>query len=116
MEISAITPLGGNNVAALSAASGLGSISSLVDTSTFVEAEDGYTGATFADILVSAVENVKTTDETKNEMEYLLAVGELDNPAELTIATTKAQVAVELLTQLRTRALDSYNELIRMSI
>lgn len=73
-------------------------------------------GSSFLDIFTSAIENVKTTDQEKNQMEYLLAVGELDNPAQLTIATTKAQVAVELLVQLRTQALSAHSEIMRMSI
>lgn len=81
-----------------------------------IEKEEQGGGAAFIDILTSAVENVAVTDHEKNQMEYLLSVGELDNPAELTIATTKAQVAVELLTKLRTSALESYNEIIRISI
>ncbi len=120
MEISAITSIGGNNVSALASMSNMKQLEFAPMTTmgdlTVNETEQSYAGATFADILTSAVENVKTTDVEKNELEYLLAVGELDNPAELTIATTKAQTAVELLTQLRTRTLDSYNELIRMSI
>lgn len=117
MEISAITSIGGNNVSALSSLTNI-SLTQMTPLVDFVEndTEQLNAGATFADILTSAVENVKTTDVEKNELEYLLAIGELDNPAELTIATTKAQTAVELLTQLRTRTLDSYNELIRMSI
>ena len=66
---------------------------------------------TFGSIFQSAIEYVKETDSAKNEAEYLLATGQLDNPAELTIAATKAQIAVELMVQLRNRALDAYNEL-----
>ncbi len=116
MEISAITAIGGNNVSAISSISGTNfTITPLFDSDT-LKVEEGHAGASFSDILTSAVENVKVTDAEKNEMEYLLAVGELDNPAELTIATAKAQTAVELLTQLRTKTMDSYNEIIRMSI
>ena len=66
---------------------------------------------TFGSIFQSAIDYVKETDAAKNEAEYLLATGQLDNPAELTIAATKNQIAVELLVQLRNRALDAYNEL-----
>lgn len=65
----------------------------------------------FGSIFQSAIDYVKETDAAKNEAEYLLATGQLDNPAELTIAATKNQIAVELLVQLRNRALDAYNEL-----
>ncbi len=72
--------------------------------------------AQFSDIFKSAIENVKTTDEAKNEAQYLLATGQLDNPATLTIAATQAAVSVELLVELRNRALDAYSELMRISL
>ena len=70
----------------------------------------------FADVFASAVENVRETDAAKNEAEYLLATGQLDNPAELTIASTRAAMSVELLVQLRNKALEAYNELMRISM
>lgn len=70
---------------------------------------------TFGSIFQSAIDYVKETDAAKNEAEYLLSTGQLDNPAELTIAATKNQIAVELLVQLRNRALDAYNELKNMN-
>lgn len=73
-------------------------------------------GAAFVDIFTSAIENVKTTDNEKNEMEYLLSVGELDNPAQLTIAATKAQMAVDLLVELRNKALEAHSEISKMAI
>ena len=70
----------------------------------------------FSDIFQHAIENVKETDAQKNQVEYLLATGQLDNPAELTIASTKAQTSVELLVQLRSKALEAYNELMRINL
>ena len=74
------------------------------------------TGGIFADIFQTAIDNVKTTDADMNEAQYLLATGQLDNPAEATIAATKATAAVELLVQLRNKALDAYSELTRISL
>ena len=74
------------------------------------------TDGMFADIFKSAIDNVKTTDQEKNEAQYLLATGQMDNPAEATIATTKAAAAVELLVQLRNKALDAYSELTRINL
>ena len=70
----------------------------------------------FVSIFESAVDNVRETDKEKNEMEYALATGQLDNPAELTIASTKAQLSVDFLVQLRSKALDAYSELTRISL
>ncbi len=73
-------------------------------------------GAAFTDIFTSAIDAVKETDAEKTQMEYLAATGQLDNPAALSIASSKAQLSVQLLVQLRDRALDAYNELMRISL
>ena len=75
----------------------------------------GSEAGTFGSIFQSAIDYVKETDAEKNEAQYLLATGQLDNPAELTIAAAKAQIAVDLLVQLRNKALDAYNELKNIS-
>ena len=89
----------------------LQSISRINGADTAVQQNNSVQAGTFGSIFQSAIDYVKETDSAKNEAEYLLATGQLDNPAELTIAATKAQIAVELMVQLRNRALDSYNEL-----
>ena len=68
------------------------------------------------DIFQSAVQAVRETDAEKVQMEYLMATGQLDNPALLTTALSKASLSVNLLVQLRNRALDAYNELIRINL
>lgn len=73
-------------------------------------------GSLFGDIFQSAIGAVKEADAEKNQAEYLLSTGQLDNPAALTIASTKSQLSVQLLVQLRNKALDSYNELMRISL
>lgn len=76
----------------------------------------GDSESIFGNIFSTAIEAVRETDAEKNKAEYLLAVGQLDNPAEYTLAATKAQVAVDLLVQLRNRAMDAYSEVMRISL
>ena len=78
--------------------------------------QETVTADPFTDIFQSAINAVRETDAEKVEMEYLMATGQLDNPALLTIASTKAQLAVELLVQLRSKAMDAYSELMRISL
>ena len=83
--------------------------------------EDGTTAAAggmqlFSDVFQNAINTVKETDAEKNQAEYLLATGQLDNPATLSVASSQAQLSVELLVQLRNRALDAYSEITRISI
>ncbi len=70
----------------------------------------------FSDIFQSMIDNVKETQETRNEKYYQLATGQLDNPAEATIAGTQAVIASELLVQMRDKALNAYSELMRISL
>ncbi len=73
-------------------------------------------GSPFTDIFQSAIDAVRTTDAEKTQMEYLMATGELDNPALLTIASTKAQLSVNLLVQLRNKSMEAYNEIMRINL
>lgn len=70
----------------------------------------------FGAIFRSAIDNVKETDADRVNTQYLLATGQLDNPAALMIAASKNQIAVDLLIQLRNKALDVYSELSRISL
>jgi len=73
-------------------------------------------GKRFGNIFETAIEAVRVTDDEKNKMQYLMATGQLDNPALLTTAMSKAELSVSLLIQLRNKAVEAYNELVRISI
>jgi len=70
----------------------------------------------FGDIFRSAVKDVADAQNEVANADYLLATGQLDNPAYATIAIAKAELTVSMLTQLRTKALDAYNEIMRISM
>lgn len=88
----------------------------VLNTRNVSQGESSDEPGVFADIFQTAIDNVKTTDAEKSKAQYLMATGQLDNPAELTIAATKAQLSVDLLVQLRNKALDAYSELTRINI
>ena len=79
-------------------------------------AEKGDGGAIFADVFRAAIDNVRQAEDEKVKKQYLLSTGQLDNPAVLGIYSTKAELASNLLIQLRNKALDVYNELMRISL
>lgn len=70
----------------------------------------------FAAVFQSAIDNVRQTNRTQVDLEYKLATGQIDNPAEVTTAIAKATTAAELLLQMRNKAVDAYNELMRISL
>ncbi len=73
-------------------------------------------GSLFADVFKNAIENVREAEDDVAKKEYLLSTGQLDNPAELNMATYKAEAALSILTQLRERALNAYSELSRINL
>ena len=47
---------------------------------------------------------------------YKLATGQTDDLHNLSIASEKATMSVQILVQLRNKALDAYNEIMRMNV
>ena len=70
----------------------------------------------FATVFQSAIDNVRTTNAKQVDLEYKLATGQIDNPAEVTLAIEKATTAAELLMQMRNQVLEAYNEIMRISL
>jgi flagellar hook-basal body complex protein FliE len=70
----------------------------------------------FEDIFKNAVQNVVDTDKALVEGEYLLSTGQIEDAHTVPIAAAKAQLSLELLIQLRNKALESYNELMRINL
>lgn len=76
----------------------------------------GSAYSTFGDVFRNAIQNVSASEEDLNIKEYLLATGQIDDAHTVPIATAKAQLSVELLVALRAKALEAYNEIIRLNV
>ena len=72
--------------------------------------------ASFAAVFQSFIDDVRQTNAAQVDLEYKLATGQLDNPAELTLASATATNSALLLMTLRDRAMDVYNEMMRISL
>lgn len=70
----------------------------------------------FKDFFESAVNDVVSTENNLANQEYLLSTGQIDDAHTVPIAAAKAQLSVDLLVQLRNKALESYNELIKINV
>lgn len=77
---------------------------------------DEVKDSAFGSIFTSLIQDVKDTDAEFTQAQYLLATGQLENPAQVNIAAYKNQVAVDLLVELRNRALEVYNEIKNMNV
>lgn len=92
----------------------LGSIGNIGNQNKPVSGADG--SSAFQDIFREAIESVKTTQQEVTTQEYLLATGQIDDAHTVPAAAASAQLSVELLSTLRNKALEAYNEIIRISI
>jgi len=70
----------------------------------------------FQNVLQQVVSDVKETEDNLAKEQYRFTTGQTDNTHDLTIAANKAQISVDLLVSLRNKALESYNELIKMGL
>ena len=90
----------------------------LIETTESQPVQNGRSAgmSSFATVFRSVIENVRETNAVQVDLEYKLATGQLDNPAELTLAAAKASNSALLLMTLRDRAMDVYNEMMRISL
>lgn len=73
-------------------------------------------GNMFKSIFESAVKDVGSTQKNLEQKQYLLATGQIDDAHTVPLAASEAQMAVDMLVQLRNKAVESYNELMRINL
>lgn len=95
----------------------IGETTSAAGASTTLKGQEGISAgiSAFKGIFEEAIENVRTTDQTLAKNQYLLATGQLEDPHSVGIAASQAQLSIDLLVALRTKALEAYNEMMRLS-
>lgn len=71
---------------------------------------------TFLDAMKAIWDNAADAQAVKNEDMINLMLGDTDSIEQMQINITKAQVATELLVNVKNAAVDAYNEIMRMSI
>ncbi|MCI6138803.1 MAG: flagellar hook-basal body complex protein FliE [Clostridium sp.] len=92
-----------------------GSIEGIQEEKTAVLPGQSQAGM-FADVFRNAVEQVQVSQADVEHKQYLLATGQLDDAHTLPIAEAKAALSLDVLISLRNKAMESYNELMKMSV
>ncbi len=72
--------------------------------------------ALFGDVFKNVIQQVHTTQEDVENKQYLLSTGQLDDAHTLPIAEAKAELSLDILITLRNKAVESYNELMKMNV
>lgn len=72
--------------------------------------------ASFSSALGEALQNANKTIVNSENMSAKIATGEIKNIHDVTIAAQKAQIALQLTTQVRDKVVESYQEIMRMQV
>lgn len=77
-------------------------------------ATTGTRGSSFSDALSGAVDNLQQLQGTSDSLAVQAVTGNLDDIHKATLASTRAQVTLELVAGVRNKAVDAFNEIMRM--
>ncbi len=72
--------------------------------------------SSFRDILNGALDNIRDTHEVKQANAEALAIGDVDDLAALAIDDQRAEVAIQLLVQVRNQLVEAYQEVMRLNV
>ena len=70
----------------------------------------------FGEVLNEARNKVNDDQIFADEMDRMLATGEVDNVHEVTIAAQKAQLTLNLAVEIKSQLMDAYKEIMRLQI
>ena len=92
----------------------IGAVDATTSAAGAATATSGTGGAAFGDALTSAVDNLQQLQGTSDTLAIKAVTGNLDDIHDATLAATRAQVTMELVAGVRNKAVDAFNEILRM--
>jgi len=99
----------------ISAVSGLSSVTSVAPTQSVTQTAGAAStsGAGFANVL-SGIDNLQQLQSTTNDLAVKAVTGDLDDVHDYTIAAAESSTALELTAAVRNKAVEAFNEIMRM--
>ena len=73
-------------------------------------------GAEFGHLVVDGIDRLNAVQQTSDGLAVKAATGDLDAIHRYTIAATEAQVTTQLTVAVRNKALEAFNEIMRMPV
>lgn len=71
-------------------------------------------GSAFGSALAQAVDGLQAQQSEANRLQVAAVTGDLSDIQQATIAATRAQVTMELVSTVRNRGVEAFNEIMRM--
>lgn len=111
----AIAPLGSvPGVDMANQLGGAGPVAGPMSLADITSASTGTTGAGFGNILTGAVENLQQVEQKADALAVRAVSGDLEDVHDYTIAASEAKLTMELTAAIRNKAVDAFNEVLRM--
>jgi len=76
----------------------------------------GESSVPFANVLKDAISEYSSLQAEEDAVSQALALGELDDPAQMVIASMKAEAALQTTVQLTSRMVNTYKEIMQMQV
>lgn len=110
-------PIDGISPSTAALRSAMSSLASLPSTGTDgVSGAEGAGGAAFGDKITGALENLDQLHGVADQLAIDASTGTLTDVHEYTIAAAEAEIATQLTVAVRDKAVDAFNEIMRMQI
>lgn len=81
-----------------------------------VSTKDTNGNTAFNDLLKNALDDVNQLHKDSESYTKLLALGQVDNIHDVTIASEKAKLALQMTLAIRNKVVDAYKEIMRMQV
>jgi flagellar hook-basal body complex protein FliE len=103
---------------AITALSGMNSLTGVGSTTAAqlgsTDATSGASGASFSSVLGGVVDNLSGLQSTANTLAVKAVTGDLTDIHQATLAATRAQVTMELVSAVRNKGVDAFNSIMNM--
>ena len=77
---------------------------------------ESSSGVAFGDFITDSLDRLDAVQRTTDRLAVQAATGDLDAIHDYTLAATEATVTTQLTTAVRNKALESFNEIMRMQV
>ena len=81
-----------------------------------ISVKDTNGNTAFNDLLKNALDDVNQLHKDSESYTKLLALGQVDNIHDVTIASEKAKLALQMTLAIRNKVVDAYKEIMRMQV
>lgn len=88
----------------------------MMNGTTNTQTENNIANSSFGQVFKNLYTDAKVAETDLVQKQYLLATGQIDDAHQVPIAAAKAELATSILVQVRNKAVESYNELMRINL